>query len=51
MLLLCPEIYNIGKMTEIKKIIEQAWEDRSLLTDTKTLDTIRKVVELLDKGA
>ncbi len=50
MLLLCPEIYNIGKMTEIKKIIEQAWEDRSLLTDTKTLDTIRKVVELLDKG-
>ncbi len=37
-------------MTEIKNIIEQAWEDRSLLNDAKTVDTIKQVVELLDKG-
>ncbi|PQJ23146.1 2,3,4,5-tetrahydropyridine-2,6-dicarboxylate N-succinyltransferase [Tenacibaculum sp. SG-28] len=37
-------------MIEIKSIIEAAWENRALLTDNKTLDAIRKVVDLLDKG-
>ncbi len=37
-------------MTEIKSIIEAAWENRALLKDNKTLDAIRKVVDLLDKG-
>lgn len=37
-------------MTEIKSIIEAAWENRALLKDNRTLDAIRKVVDLLDKG-
>ncbi|WP_088324793.1 2,3,4,5-tetrahydropyridine-2,6-dicarboxylate N-succinyltransferase [Polaribacter tangerinus] len=37
-------------MKEIREIIESAWENRDLLTEQKTIDTIRKVVDLLDKG-
>ena len=35
---------------EEKKIIEAAWNDRSLLTDTTVCETIRGVIEMLDKG-
>jgi 2,3,4,5-tetrahydropyridine-2-carboxylate N-succinyltransferase len=38
-------------MEEIRKIIESAWNNRDLLKDQNTIDTIRKVVDLLDKGA
>jgi 2,3,4,5-tetrahydropyridine-2-carboxylate N-succinyltransferase len=38
------------KMKEIRKIIESAWENRDLLKEEKTISTIRKVVDLLDKG-
>ena len=39
------------KMTEeYKKIVEQAWEDKSLLDNNKTQDAIRAVIDLLDKG-
>lgn len=34
----------------LKEIIEKAWADRSLLADEATKDTIRQVVELVDKG-
>lgn len=37
-------------MDNLKKIIEKAWEDRSLLQDTDTTNAIREVVELLDAG-
>jgi 2,3,4,5-tetrahydropyridine-2,6-dicarboxylate N-succinyltransferase len=37
-------------MTELRQIIEQAWEDRTLLNEDKTTSAIRKVVDLLDKG-
>jgi 2,3,4,5-tetrahydropyridine-2-carboxylate N-succinyltransferase len=37
-------------MEKIRKIIESAWENRELLKDQNTIDTIRKVVDLLDKG-
>jgi 2,3,4,5-tetrahydropyridine-2-carboxylate N-succinyltransferase len=37
-------------MEEIRKIIESAWENRELLKEQNTIDTIRKVVDLLDKG-
>lgn len=37
-------------MEEIRKIIESAWENRELLKDQNTIDAIRKVVDLLDKG-
>ena len=37
-------------MEEIRKIIESAWENRALLKEQNTIDTIRKVVDLLDKG-
>ena len=37
-------------MKEIKEKIEEAWENRALLKETKTQETIREVIELLDKG-
>ena len=37
-------------MEQIKNIIEKAWDDRGLLKEQKTLDAIREVVALLDKG-
>ncbi|TXD46423.1 2,3,4,5-tetrahydropyridine-2,6-dicarboxylate N-succinyltransferase [Polaribacter sp. IC073] len=37
-------------MKEIREIIESAWENRDLLKEQNTIDTIRKVVDLLDKG-
>ncbi|WP_159948225.1 2,3,4,5-tetrahydropyridine-2,6-dicarboxylate N-succinyltransferase [Polaribacter septentrionalilitoris] len=37
-------------MKEIREIIEAAWENRELLQDENTVNTIRKVVDLLDKG-
>lgn len=37
-------------MQNIQEIIENAWNDRSLLTQQKTLDAIGEVMEALDKG-
>lgn len=37
-------------MTELQKTIETAWDNRELLTDAKTIDAIREVVNLLDLG-
>ena len=37
-------------MTELRQIIEAAWENRELLKEEKTTNAIRKVVDLLDKG-
>jgi 2,3,4,5-tetrahydropyridine-2-carboxylate N-succinyltransferase len=37
-------------MKEIREIIESAWDNRDLLKEQNTIDTIRKVVDLLDKG-
>ena len=37
-------------MDKIQSIIEQAWDNRELLKDEKTKETIREVIELLDKG-
>jgi len=37
-------------MKEIREIIEAAWDNRELLQDENTINTIRKVVDLLDKG-
>ena len=37
-------------MEEIREIIESAWENRELLKEQNTIDAIRKVVDLLDKG-
>ena len=37
-------------MDNIRKIIESAWDNRDLLKEQNTIDTIRKVVDLLDKG-
>lgn len=37
-------------MTEIQQIIENAWDNRDLLTQQNTQDTIRKVIDLLDEG-
>ena len=37
-------------MENLKPIIEAAWNDRTLLSDKTTIDTINSVIELLDKG-
>jgi 2,3,4,5-tetrahydropyridine-2-carboxylate N-succinyltransferase len=37
-------------MENLQAIIEAAWNDRALLTDPKTIETINSVIELLDKG-
>ncbi|WP_445734655.1 2,3,4,5-tetrahydropyridine-2,6-dicarboxylate N-succinyltransferase [Mariniflexile sp.] len=37
-------------MTELRQTIEQAWDNRDLLKDEKTIAAIRAVIELLDKG-
>ncbi len=37
-------------MEEIRKTIESAWDNRELLKEENTINTIRKVVDLLDKG-
>lgn len=38
-------------MSELREIIEKAWENRSLLEEAATQDAIREVVELIDSGA
>jgi 2,3,4,5-tetrahydropyridine-2,6-dicarboxylate N-succinyltransferase len=37
-------------MNELKKLIEEAWEDRNLLTYKEYADAIDRVIEHLDKG-
>jgi len=37
-------------MDALQPIIEQAWEDRSLLQNETTINAIRQVIELLDTG-
>ncbi|MBD1259164.1 2,3,4,5-tetrahydropyridine-2,6-dicarboxylate N-succinyltransferase [Maribacter polysiphoniae] len=37
-------------MTELRKTIEKAWEDRSLLKEAATQKAIREVIDLLDAG-
>lgn len=37
-------------MEKLKSIIEQAWENRDLLKEKSTQESIRQVIELLDKG-
>jgi len=38
-------------MNKIKEIIENAWDDRALLKEAATQNTIREVVALLDAGS
>lgn len=38
-------------MNALRTIIEAAWEDRELLKNSNTQDSIREVVDLLDKGS
>ena len=37
-------------MNQLQEIIEKAWDDRALLKDTATQDSIREVIGLLDSG-
>ena len=36
--------------SELKRIIEQAWEERALLSEESVRDAVRQPVELVDKG-
>jgi len=37
-------------MSDLKNIIEKAWDDRSMLENAETVEAIKTVVEQLDKG-
>ena len=37
-------------MKELRSAIERIWDNRNLLSDSKSKETIRNVIELLDKG-
>ena len=37
-------------MKELQKTIESAWNNRSLLSEQQTIDTIRNVIDLIDEG-
>ena len=37
-------------MKSLEDIIAKAWEDRSLLSDSETIDAIRRIILLLDEG-
>ncbi len=39
-----------GNMEKLQQIIEKAWNDRSLLSNKLTIDSIRNVIDLLDSG-
>lgn len=41
---------KILKMKALQELIENAWEDRSLLQEKSTQEGIRHLIELLDKG-
>lgn len=38
-------------MLNLRELIEGAWDDRSLLTESNTIDAIRKVILMLDEGS
>lgn len=38
-------------MNKLRKSVELAWENRDLLKDKSTINSIRKVIDLLDSGA
>jgi 2,3,4,5-tetrahydropyridine-2-carboxylate N-succinyltransferase len=42
--------FVLQKLTTMREIIEAAWENRSLLEEQNTQDTIRAVIEQLDLG-
>jgi len=41
---------KLQKMKDLQQIIETAWDNRELLTETSTIEAIRKVITLLDEG-
>jgi 2,3,4,5-tetrahydropyridine-2-carboxylate N-succinyltransferase len=41
---------KLQKMKDLQQIIETAWDNRELLTETSTIEAIRKVIALLDEG-
>ncbi len=43
-------VANKKYMTELQKIIENAWDNRKLLKEVATQSAIRKVIDLLDLG-
>lgn len=50
-MLLCIETNFIPtRMDSLKNIIENAWEDRSALSQTETIEAIKETIEMVDKG-
>ena len=43
-------VKTLRKMTELRTLIEQAWDNRALLEEEKTQEAIREVINLIDLG-
>ena len=43
-------VKTLRKMTELRTLIEKAWDNRELLEEEKTQDAIREVIKLIDSG-
>lgn len=43
-------VKTLRKMTELRTLIEQAWDNRALLEEGKTQEAIREVINLIDLG-
>ena len=41
---------KLQNMKDLQNIIESAWDNQDLLTETATIEAIRKVISLLDEG-
>src|SRR6056300_68577 len=41
---------NLELMDHLKQIVEKAWDNRTLLKESNTINSIREVIDLLDKG-
>ncbi len=42
--------FTLSKMKQLQQHIENAWNDRSLLKDKITIESIKRVIDLLDEG-
>ena len=43
-------MYTFGLMEDLKRIIEEAWDNRDLLSEARVEDAISKVMSSLDSG-
>ena len=43
-------MYTFGSMENLKKLIEEAWDNREMLSEANVVDAIASVMKALDSG-